>query len=89
MAGGPSVDRTLTGGGETLALTLAQVTEEPRWDPTMVESFTPRVRAFTQDSKVERSSDGQGRPPIIPDTAIKESSPAIRLIISSFGDTAH
>ena len=30
MAGGPSVDRTLTGGGETLALTLAQVTEEPR-----------------------------------------------------------
>jgi len=30
----------------------------------MVESFTPRVGAATQDSKVEQSSDGQGRPPI-------------------------
>ncbi len=42
MAGGPSVDRTLTGGGETLALTSAHVAEEPRGDPTMVESFTRR-----------------------------------------------
>ena len=60
MAGGPSVDRTLTGGGETLALTSAQVAEEP-----MVESFTPRVGAATQDSKVGRSSDRQIRPPIV------------------------
>ena len=30
----------------------------------MVESFTPRVGTVTQDSKVEKSSDGQGRPPI-------------------------
>ena len=52
MAGGPSVDRTLTGGGETLALTSAQVAEEPRGDPTLVESFTPRVGAATQESKV-------------------------------------
>ena len=29
-----------------------------------VESFTPRVGAATQDSKVGRSSDGQSRPPI-------------------------
>ena len=29
-----------------------------------VESFTPRVGAATQDSKVGRSSDGQGRPSI-------------------------
>ena len=65
MAGGPSVDRTLTGGGETLAFTSAQVAEEPRGDPTMVESFTPRIGAATQDSKVGRSSDGQGRPPIV------------------------
>jgi len=37
IAGGPNVDRTLTGGGETLALTSAQVAEEPRGDPTRVE----------------------------------------------------
>ena len=30
----------------------------------MVESFTPRVGAATQDSKVGRSSAGQSRPPI-------------------------
>jgi hypothetical protein len=40
IAGGPTVDRTLTRGGETLALTSAPVAEEPRGDPTMVESFT-------------------------------------------------
>jgi hypothetical protein len=56
QAGGPSVDRTLTGGGETLALTSAQVAEEPRGDPIVIESFTPRVGAATQDS--------QGRPPV-------------------------
>jgi len=65
MTGRPSFDRTLTGGGEALALTSAQVVEEPREDPTMVESFTPRVGAATQDSKVEKSSDGQDRPPIV------------------------
>ncbi len=63
MAGGPSVDRTLTGGGETLALTSAHVAEEPHGDPTMVESFTPRVGTATQDSKAETSLGGQGRPP--------------------------
>jgi len=56
LAGGPSVDRTLTGGGETLALTSAHAAEEPRGDPIMVELFTPRVGAATQDS--------QGRPPV-------------------------
>jgi hypothetical protein len=64
MTGGPSVDRTLTGEGETLALTSSDVVVEPRGDPIMVESFTTRVGAATQDSKVEQSSDGQGRPPI-------------------------
>ena len=57
MAGGPSVDRTLTGGGETLALTSAQVAEEPSGDPTMVGSFTPRVGAATQDSTVGRDAN--------------------------------
>jgi hypothetical protein len=56
IAGGPTVDRTPTGGGETLALTSAQVAEEPRGNPAMVETFTPRVGAATQDS--------QGRPPV-------------------------
>jgi hypothetical protein len=84
MAGGPSVDRTLTGGDETLALTSAHVAEEPRGDPTMVESFTPRVGAATQDSNNETSSGGQGRHP---DATIQESSPDIRPIISSCGDT--
>jgi len=64
MAGGPSVDRTLTRGVETLALTSAHVAEEPRGDPILVESFTPRFGAATQDSKVETQSEGQGRPPI-------------------------
>ena len=31
----------------------------------MVKSFTQRVGAATQDSKVERSLDGHGRPPIV------------------------
>ena len=65
IAGGPTVDRIPTGGGETLAFTSAPVAEEPRGDPTMVESFTPRIGAATQDSKVEKSSDGQGRSPIV------------------------
>ena len=36
IAGGPIVDQTPTGGSETLALTSAQVAEEPRGDPRMV-----------------------------------------------------
>ena len=63
-AGGPFVDRTPTGGGETLVLTSAPVAEEPRWEPAMVETFTPRFGAVTQDSKVE-TSPGQVRPAII------------------------
>ena len=58
MAGGPSVDRTLTGGGETLALTSAHVAEEPRGDPIMVESFTPRVGAAASESKVTEEPRG-------------------------------
>jgi hypothetical protein len=58
-AGGPIVDRTPTGGGETLALTSAPVTEEPRGEPAMVETFTPRIGAVTQDSKVETSPGRQ------------------------------
>jgi len=65
IAGGPTVDRTPTGEGETLALTSAPVAEEPRWDPAMAETFTPRFGAATQDSKVETSPVGHGRPPII------------------------
>ena len=93
LAGGPSVDRTLTRGGETLALTSAHVAEEPRGDPIMVESFTTRVGAATQDSKVEQSSDGQGRPPIrwgqgiqirpsknLPQTSDSSSRPAATLL---------
>ena len=65
IVGGPTVDRTSTGVHETIALTPASVAEEPRGDPAMVESFTPRVGATTPDSKVETSKDGRGRPPIV------------------------
>jgi hypothetical protein len=96
MAGGPSVDRTPTGGVETLALTSAHVAEEPRGDPIMVESFTPRVGAATQDSKVEQSSNGQGRPPVrwgqgiqrrpstnLPQTSDSSSRPTATLLLIS------
>jgi hypothetical protein len=63
-AGGPFVDRTPTGGGETLVLTSAPVAEEPRGEPAMVETFIPRIGAVTQDSKVE-TSPGQVRPAIV------------------------
>jgi hypothetical protein len=55
IAGGPTVDRTSTGDP-------ASVADEPRGDPAMVDSFTPRVSAATADSKVETSLDGRGRP---------------------------
>ena len=58
IAGGPTVDRTPTGGGETLALTSAQVAEEPRGDPAMVETFTPRVGAAASESKVTEEPHG-------------------------------
>jgi len=58
IAGGPTVDRTPTGGGETLALTSAQVAEEPRGDPAMVETFTPRVGAAASESKVTEGPRG-------------------------------
>jgi hypothetical protein len=61
-AGGPTVDRTLTGVLETLALTSASVAEEPRGEPAMIETFTPRIGAVTQDSKAETSPGGQVRP---------------------------
>ena len=50
---------------ETLALTSAPAAEEPRGDPAMVETFTPRFGAVTQDSKVETSQVGHGRPAIV------------------------
>ncbi len=65
IAGGPTVDRTPTEGGETLALTSAPVAEEPRGDPAMVETFIPRFGAATQDSKVETSPVEHGRPSIV------------------------
>jgi hypothetical protein len=58
IAGGPTVDRTPTGGGETLALTSAEVVEEPRGDPAMVETFTPRVGAAASESKVTEEPRG-------------------------------
>ena len=64
-AGGPTVDRTLAGVLETLALTSASVAEDPRGEPAMVETFTPRFGAVTQDSKVETSPGGQVRPAIV------------------------
>jgi hypothetical protein len=86
-AGGPTVDRTLTGVLETLALTSASVAEEPRGDPTMVESLL--------DSKAETSPDGRGRPPIVwgrgiqiwpsmnlPQPSDSSSRPSARLPIS-------
>ena len=80
IAGGPTVDRTLTRGGETIALTSAPVAEEPCGDPTMVESFTPRVGAATQDSKVERSSDGPSKK--LPQPSDSSSRPSATLPIS-------
>jgi len=65
MAGGPTVDRTSTEGGETLALTSASLAEEPRGEPIMVETFTPRVGAATQVPMVDASPDGRSRPPIV------------------------
>ena len=49
MAGGPVVDRTSTEMHETTVLTPASVAEEPRGDPTMVETFTPRVGATASE----------------------------------------
>ena len=65
IAGGPTVDRTSTEGGETLALTSASVAQYPRGEPIMVDTFTPRVGAATQDPKAETSPDGRGRPPVV------------------------
>jgi len=61
IAGGPTVDRTPTEGGETLALTSAPIAEIH----AMVETFIPRFGAATQDSKVETSPVGHGRPSIV------------------------
>ena len=62
IAGGPTIDRTSTGGGVTIALTSAPVAEEPRGDPAMVETFTPRVGAATLESKVGKTTqEGQCR----------------------------
>ena len=61
IAAVPNVDRTST----DLMLTSAPVAEEPRGDPAMVELFTPRFGVATQDSKVETSPGGHGRPPIV------------------------
>ena len=54
IAGGPTVDRTPTGGGETLALTSAQVAEEPRGDPAMVERFTSRLALLHRSPRSAR-----------------------------------
>jgi hypothetical protein len=64
VAGGPTVERTLTGVLETAGSTLALVAEEPRGEPTMVDTFTPPVGAATQVPTSESSPDGRGRPPI-------------------------
>ena len=64
VAGGPTVDRTSTGGGETIALTPAAVTEEPCGEPTMVDMFTPPVGAATQVPMVDANPDGRSRPPV-------------------------
>jgi hypothetical protein len=50
---------------EALALTSAPVAEEPRGEPAMVETFTPRIDAVAQDSKAETSPGGQVRPAIV------------------------
>ena len=76
QAGGPSVDRTLTRGGETLALTSAHVTEEPRGDPTMVESYARLARKASCPMGTRH-----------PDATIQESPLDIRPIISSCGNT--
>ena len=80
IAGGPTVDRTPTGGGETLELTSAQVAEEPRGDPAMVETFTPRVGAATLESKVgETSQEGQCRSPVMWGQDIQLTRPSMNL----------
>ena len=58
---GPVVDRTSTGVHETTALTSAltsKVAEEPRGEPAMVKTFTPRVGVATSESKVGHKSCG-------------------------------
>ena len=82
IAGGPIVDQTPTGGSKTLALTSAPVAEEPRGDPAMVESFTSRVGAATQDSKIEKSSNGHCRPSIVWEQGI-QIQPSMHLPRSS------
>ena len=73
-------------------LTSAPVAEEPRGEPAMVETFTPRFGAVTQDSKVETSPVGHGRPSIVWGQGIQirpsmNHSSAVRLLISYFRDT--
>jgi len=58
MAGEPFVDRTSTGVHEKSVLTQASVAEEPRGDPAMVETLTPRVGAATLGSKVGAATSG-------------------------------
>ncbi len=48
------------------AVSESKVTEEPRGDPAMVETLTPRVGAATLGSKVgETTQDGRGRSPVV------------------------
>jgi hypothetical protein len=59
VAGGPTVERTLTGVLETAGSTLALVAEEPRGEPTMVDTFTPPVGAATQVPTVAEEPRGE------------------------------
>jgi hypothetical protein len=103
VAGGPTVERTLTGVLKTAGSTLALVVEEPRGEPTLVETFTPPVGAATPVPMAMTSSDGRGRPPIawgqgipirsttttLPSPIAPSNRPSSRLAISqeSFDDT--
>ena len=57
---------TETGRGANSAISTSAISEEPRGEPAMVETFTPRVGAGTSSSKVgETSHDGRGRAPFV------------------------
>ena len=57
---------TETGHGASSAISTPAISEEPRGEPAMVETFTPRVGADTINFKVgETSHDGRGRASIV------------------------
>ena len=57
---------TETGRGASSAISTPAISEEPRGEPVMVKTFTPRVGADTSNSKVDETShDGRDRAPIV------------------------